>query len=160
MDYEPISVALKFGFLAVLYLFLLWIARSALKDLRRTVSPAPDATGFHHAPAFGDQPAGGDAWLVAVRGGGLGSGERFDLIGGLSIGRSKEADVQIDDRYASGLHARIFSRDRRTYIEDMNSTNGTLLNHAELKGEAEMIDGDVVRIGDTEFKFEATGRGP
>ena len=37
MDYEPISVALKFGFLAVLYLFLLWIARSALKDLRRTV---------------------------------------------------------------------------------------------------------------------------
>ena len=40
MDYAPISVALKFGFLAVLYLFLLWIARSALKDLRRTTSPA------------------------------------------------------------------------------------------------------------------------
>ena len=53
MDYDPISVALKFGFLVVLYLFLLWIARSALKDLRRTVAPAPDATGFHHAPAFG-----------------------------------------------------------------------------------------------------------
>ena len=52
MDYDPISVALKFGFLAVLYLFLLWIARSALKDLRRTVSPAPDATGFHPAPGL------------------------------------------------------------------------------------------------------------
>ena len=52
MDYDPISVALKFGFLAVLYLFLLWIARSALKDLRGTVAPAPDATGFHPAPAF------------------------------------------------------------------------------------------------------------
>lgn len=159
MDYEPISVALKFGFLAVLYLFLLWIARSALKDLRRTVAPAPDATGFHHAPAFGDGPHGGDSWLVAVHGGGLRAGERFDLIGGLSIGRSKEADVQIEDRYASGLHARIFSRDGRTYIEDMRSTNGTLLNDAELKGEAELIDGDTVRIGDTAFKFEATGRG-
>ena len=34
MDYDPISVALKFGFLAVLYLFLLVIARSAMKDLR------------------------------------------------------------------------------------------------------------------------------
>ena len=33
-------------------------------------------------------PAGGDAWLVAERGGGLDQGERFDLIGGLSIGRS------------------------------------------------------------------------
>ena len=52
VDYDPISVALKFGFLVVLYLFLLWIARSALKDLRRTVAPAPDATGFHQAPAF------------------------------------------------------------------------------------------------------------
>jgi hypothetical protein len=159
VDYEPISVALKFGFLAVLYLFLLWIARSALKDLRRTLSPAPDATGFHHAPSFGEAAHGGDAWLVATRGGGLQAGDRFDLIGGLSIGRSKEADVQIDDRYASGLHARIFSRDGRTYLEDMNSTNGTLLNDAELKGEAELIDGDRIRIGDTEFSYEATGGG-
>ena len=153
MDYDPVSVALKFGFLAVLYLFLLFIARSALKDLRGTVAPAPDATGFHPAPSFGEA-AGGDAWLVAERGGGLEPGERFDLIGGLSIGRSGESDVRIEDRYASGLHARIFSREGRTYIEDMRSTNGTLLNDAELKGEAELIDGDVVRIGDTEFRFE------
>ena len=157
MDYEPISVFLKFGFLAVLYLFLLWIARSALKDLRRTVSPAPDATGFHQAPGFTPQPSATDAWLIAERGGGLEPGERFDLIGGLSIGRSAEADLRIEDRYASGLHARIFSREGRSYVEDMSSTNGTLLNDAELHGEADLIDGDVVRIGDTEFRFEAGG---
>jgi FHA domain len=156
VDYAPISVALKFGFLAVLYLFLLWIARSALKDLRRTVAPAPDATGFHQAPVLAARQGAHDAWLVVERGGGLDQGARFDLIGGLSIGRSAEADVRIDDRYASGVHARIFTRDGRTYIEDMNSTNGTLLNDATLKGEAELIDGDVVRIGDTEFRFEAT----
>jgi len=155
VDYAPISVALKFGFLAVLYLFLLWIARSALKDLRRTVNPAPDATGFHRAPAFAAGRSALDAWLVVERGGGLPEGDRFDLIGGLSIGRSAEADVRIEDRYASGVHARIFSRDGRTYIEDMNSTNGTLLNDATLVGEAELIDGDVVRIGDTEFRYEA-----
>ena len=155
MDYEPISVALKFGFLAVLYLFLLWIARSALKDLRGTVAPAPDATGFHPAPAFQDVREGSDAWLVAESGGGLDRGERFDLFGGLSIGRSGEADVTIDDRYASGVHARIFSREGRVYIEDMNSTNGTLLNDASLTGEAQLIDGDIVRIGDTSFRFEA-----
>ncbi len=157
MDYAPISVALKFGFLAVLYLFLFWIVRSALKDLRRTVAPAPDATGFHQAPGFDPQPSAADAWLVAERGGGLDQGERFDLIGGLSIGRSAEADVRIDDRYASGVHARIFSRDGRTYVEDMSSTNGTLLNEATLSGEAELVDGDVVRIGDTEFRYEAQG---
>ena len=157
MDYDPISVALKFGFLAVLYLFVLWIARSALKDLRGTVAPAPDATGFHPVPAFEGAAAGNDAWLVALRGGGLRENERFDLIGGLSIGRSQEADLRIEDRYASGLHARIFSREGRAYVEDMNSTNGTLLNDAALHGEAELIDGDVVRIGDTEFRFEAGG---
>ena len=154
MDYDPISVALKFGFLAVLYLFLLFIARGALKDLRRTVTPAPDATGFHPSPAFGSAQGAGDAWLIAERGGGLEPGERFDLIGGLSIGRSGESDVRIEDRYASSLHVRVFARDGRTYVEDLNSTNGTLLNDAELKGEAELIDGDVVRIGDTEFRFE------
>ncbi len=56
---EPVSVALKFGFLAVLYLFLLWVARSARRDLRAG-GPAPvdripasqippDATGMYSA---------------------------------------------------------------------------------------------------------------
>lgn len=155
MNYDPVSVALKFGFLAVLYLFVLVIARSALKDLRRTTAPAPDATGFHATPAFAEAPRRGpDGWLVVERGGGLEQGQRFDLIGGLSVGRSKESDVRIDDRYASSLHARVFSREGRFYVEDMNSTNGTLLNGATLHGEAEMIDGDTVQIGDTVFRLE------
>jgi len=154
VDYDPISVALKFGFIAVLYLFVLVIARSALKDLRRTVAPAPDATGFHAAPAYSEAPRGADGWLVVERGGGLERDQRFDLIGGLSVGRSKEADVRIEDRYASGIHARVFSREGRFYVEDMNSTNGTLLNGATLHGEAELIDGDTVQIGDTIFRLE------
>jgi FHA domain len=154
VDYDPISVALKFGFLAVLYLFVLVIARSALKDLRRTLSPAPDATGFHAAPAFAEAPRGPDGWLVVERGGGLERDRRFDLIGGLSVGRSKESDVRIDDRYASSIHARVFSREGRFYVEDMSSTNGTLLNGATLQGEAELIDGDTIQIGDTIFRFE------
>ena len=156
MDYDPISVALKFGFLAVLYLFLLVIARSAVKDLRRTTSPAPDATGFHAVPAFSEVVRGDDAWLVVERGGGLEEGARYDLIGGLSIGRSRDSDVQISDRYASSLHARVFERGGRYFVEDMNSTNGTLLNGATLHGEAELIDGDTVQIGDTVFRFEVS----
>ncbi|HEU4706754.1 MAG TPA: FHA domain-containing protein [Solirubrobacterales bacterium] len=154
MEYDPVSVALKFGFLAVLYLFVLVIARSAFRDLRRTTSPAPDATGFHAVPAYAEAPRGPDGWLVVERGGGLERGQRFDLIGGLSVGRSKEADVRIDDRYASSLHARVFSREGRFYVEDMSSTNGTLLNGATLQGEAELIDGDNVQIGDTVFRLE------
>jgi hypothetical protein len=155
--YDPLSTALKFGFLAVLFLFLLVIARSAFRDLRRTASPAPDATGFHSPAGYGGEVQRGvDAWLVAERGGGLERDSRFDLIGGLSIGRSKDADVQIEDRYASGIHIRLFSREGRHFVEDMRSTNGTTLNGAELDGEAELVDGDTIQIGDTVFRFEAS----
>jgi hypothetical protein len=154
--YDPLSTALKFGFLAILFLFLLVIARSAFRDLRRTASPAPDATGFHQAQGYAEVQRGVDAWLVAERGGGLERDARFDLIGGLSIGRSKDADVQIEDRYASGIHIRLFSREGRHYVEDMRSTNGTTLNGAELDGEAELVDGDTIQIGDTVFRFEAS----
>ena len=55
MELDPIAVALKFGFLAVLYLFLFWVARSTLKDMRRGTEQADagpsadfeDATGMY-----------------------------------------------------------------------------------------------------------------
>ena len=153
IDTEPIAVALKFGFLAVLYLFLFWVSRSALRELRRTAVPAPEATGFH-AVGPGGRAAATDAYLVAVRGGGLPPDERYDLFGGLSIGRSTEADVRIEDRFASAIHARLYSRGASYYVEDMNSTNGTFLNGAQLDGEAELSDLDEIRIGDTELRFE------
>jgi pSer/pThr/pTyr-binding forkhead associated (FHA) protein len=153
MDTEPIAVALKFGFLAVLYLFLLWVSRSALKELRSTSAPAPEATGYH-AVGPGGRAAATDAFLVSVRGGGIDPGERFDLFGGLSIGRSPDADVRIEDRFASSIHARVYSRGASYYVEDMNSTNGTFLNGAVLEGEAELSDLDEIKIGDTEFRFE------
>jgi hypothetical protein len=153
MDTEPISVALQFGFLAVLYLFLLWVARSAFRELRTTTAPAPEATGIHPIGP-GGRSAATDAWLVATKGGGLDPGERFDLFGGLSIGRSSDADVRIEDRFASGVHARVYSRGAHYYVEDMNSTNGTFLNGRQLNGEAPLNDLDEVRIGGTEFRFE------
>lgn len=150
-DLEPIAVALKFGFLAVLYLFLLWVTRTALRDLRATTGPGLE-TGFHDQ--VDDAPESEDAWLVVETGGGLKKGERFDLFGGVSLGRSPDADIRLDDRYASGIHARVFNRGGTYYVEDMNSTNGTLLNSQELHGEAELVDGDSIRIGDTELRLE------
>jgi hypothetical protein len=150
---EPVAVALKFGFLAVLYLFLLWVTRAAMRDLRGSAVPGQD-TGYHEP--LHPLEASEEAYLVVEQGGGLKEGTRFDLFGGLSVGRSPDADIRVDDRYASGIHARVFTRGGSYFVEDMNSTNGTLLNSHELHGEAELADGDVVRIGDSEFRFELT----
>jgi FHA domain len=152
-DLEPLAVALKFGFLAVLYLFLLWVTRMALRDLRGTASPGIE-TGYHEV-THGERAAT-EAFLVVEEGGGLAPGEHYDLFGGLSLGRSPDADIRLADRYASGIHARLFSRSGTYFVEDMNSTNGTLLNSQELHGEAELNSGDRIRIGDTEFRFEVS----
>lgn len=150
MDYEPISVALKFGFLAVLYLFLLWIAASARKDLKRNRDSNYDSDG-----TIGAIPTGGiDAWIVVVRGGGLEPGTRFDAFGGITLGRSADADVSFTDRYASGLHARLYPRGDRYFLEDMNSTNGTLLDGGAVNSDVELRDGSMIEIGDTAFRFE------
>jgi hypothetical protein len=152
-DLEPLAVALKFGFLAVLYLFLLWVTRMALRDLRGTASPGFE-TGYHEV--LGGDAEATDAFLVVQEGGGLNKGDHFDLFGGISLGRSADADIRLDDRYASGFHARVFNRGGTYVVEDLNSTNGTLLNSRDLHGEAELKPGDLIRIGDTEFRFEVS----
>jgi hypothetical protein len=150
-DYEPVAVALKFGFIVVLYLFLLWVTRSALKDLRRTASPGLAVGGFDAEPHAGHQA---EPCLVVIEGGGLERGRRIDLFGGVTIGRSADADIRIEDRYASQIHARIYARRGVHFAEDLDSTNGTLLNSEPLRGEAELRPGDLIRIGDTEFRYE------
>jgi hypothetical protein len=151
---DPAAVALKFAFLGVLYLFLLVVARSALRDLRgRNAITAPsEGTGLHSIT--GGRVAATDASLVVVRGGGLEIGDRIDLFGGITIGRAEDADVRIVDRFASGIHCRVHSRGNSYFVEDLDSTNGTYLNDGDLRGEAPLSDLDEIRIGDTEFRFE------
>ncbi len=98
---DPIEVLLKFAFLAVLYLFLLWVARSALKDLRR---PAPYADAYRDADYGADGFAGhapSSARIVAEHGGGLHAGQRFVVGTGLVIGRAGGIEVHIEDNFAS-----------------------------------------------------------
>jgi hypothetical protein len=155
MEGDPLAVGLQLAFLAILYLFLFAIARSALKDLRggkATPGPAPDGTGLHAAgPA---RVAATDAWLVVLGGPGLEPGDRIDLFGGLTIGRNPDVDLRIDDRFASGLHCRIYTRGNAYLLEDLDSTNGTYVNGARVTGEVELRDLDEVTIGEVALRFE------
>jgi hypothetical protein len=147
---DPLEVLLKFAFLGVLYLFLLWIARSALRDLGRPAAGA--STEDERIARDGARPYSGR--LVVERGGGLASGQEYGVGPGLVIGRADGSEVRIEDSYASGRHARLYDRDGHVYIEDMNSTNGTYVNGRRLGTQQLLRPRDRIRIGDTEFRFE------
>jgi hypothetical protein len=159
VELEPVSVALKFGFLAVLYLFVLWISRSALKDLRRGQGgpagapvPAPDATGLHAAADIGSMEDRGPAMLVVSSAPGHESGSRYEVSQGATLGRG-DVEIVLEDPFASTQHARIAPQGGALVLEDLGSTNGTYLNDELLRGPQPLHQGDRVRIGDSEFTF-------
>ena len=73
----------------------------------------------------------------------------------LSIGRGRSNDVSIDgDGFASTHHARFEPRRDGVYVEDTGSTNGTFVNGIKLTQGRRLAPGDVVRIGETDLRFE------
>jgi predicted component of type VI protein secretion system len=160
MNDDPIAVALKFGFLAVLYLFLLWVAVSARRDLRRAgaVAEAPEPAAPPGTPrrerAGPDLRAGVSPQLVVIAAMGYEPGSVFQIDESATLGRSDSSDVPIDDPFASSAHARIFPRGEFMYIEDMGSTNGTFLNGRQLRRPERLKVADVVRIGETEYRYQ------
>ena len=159
MALDPVAVALKFGFLAVLYLFLLWMARSALKDLRRGGSVpaayADDATGMHVASSgLGGDGDHGDPKLRVDTAAGLKAGSAYSLADGAVLGRGEQADIRLEDTFASSQHARLAPHGEVIVLEDLGSTNGTYLNEEPLRGPQPLHPGDKIRIGDSSFTFE------
>jgi hypothetical protein len=160
---QPVSVGLKFGFLAILYLFLVWVAISALRDLRRGRSdlvpadrgrpgPDPDATGMYRAADSPDELDGFEPRLLVEHAPGHESGIAYDLAEGATLGRG-DVEIRLEDPFASSRHARITREGTVLVIEDLGSTNGTYLNEEPLSGPAPLHDGDRVRIGDSEFSY-------
>ncbi len=64
----------------------------------------------------------------------------------ITIGRNENNDIHINNLGASKKHARIFRRNGEYIIEDLKSTNGTLLNDENIVT-AQLSGGDVVTIG-------------
>ncbi len=154
---EPVSVALKFGFIAVLYLFLLWVARSSLKDLRGD-APVPmlsEGTAVHSAAAGMGTPmtVEGEPRLEVENAPGHEKGVGYDLLDGALLGRGDDVDIRLEDTFASTHHAKVTRQGGLYVLEDLGSTNGTYLNGDLIRGPQPLHVGDRVRIGDSEFSY-------
>jgi len=155
---ETTLLALKVAFLVLLYLFIWRIVRSAARDLR--LPQESMIIGPQQAAAAGLVPSlrgRGLGRLVVLESPTLGPGDEIALDStAITLGRGRTNDIPLpEDEYASTRHARIEPRRDGIWVEDIGSTNGTFVNGIRLTRERRLAPGDVVRIGETDLRFEA-----
>jgi pSer/pThr/pTyr-binding forkhead associated (FHA) protein len=144
---------MRFGFLALLWLFVFAAIRVIRGDLRtsgqaRVATPPPARRRGSRAPAPQHTGSRGPSQLVVTEGGLQGT--RIGLTGApVLIGRANDSTLVLTDDYASTRHARISLQDGMWVVEDLGSTNGTYLGSRKLDGPVPMEMGVPLRIGKT-----------
>lgn len=76
-------------------------------------------------------------------------GLHVDILGPVVIGRSPSSDIVVDEPYVSSTHARFSLQGPALVLEDLQSTNGTLVNGHSISQPVTLRDTDEVQIGDT-----------
>jgi len=149
---DAVLLALKIAFLFLLYIFIWRIVRAASREMR-----APQDS-FVLAPLAErhEKRASRPGTLVVVSSPDLEEGERVELTHeALTIGRGPLNDLQLDqDDFASGKHALVDPRRDGIWVEDLGSTNGTFVNGVRLSSSRRLAPGDVLRVGETDFRYE------
>lgn len=124
---------LKLIFIALIYLFLWQIGKSI---------------GAHIGPSQSMRRSRKGGELVIVRSD-SGAGRRFPIGAPVVLGRSDDADILVDDAYASEFHVRIGLQDGAVMLNDLGSTNGTYVNGRRVTVPTALQKGDAVQIGKT-----------
>jgi pSer/pThr/pTyr-binding forkhead associated (FHA) protein len=143
---------MRFGFIALLWLFVFAAIRVIRTDLRtagqsRVATPPPPRRKGSKTPSQATSARGPSQLIVTE--GGL-SGTRIGLTGApVLIGRANDSTLVLTDDYASTRHARISMQEGMWVVEDLGSTNGTYLGQRKLDGPAQLEVGVPLRIGKT-----------
>lgn len=155
VDVDEALLALKIGFIVLLYLFIWRIVRSASKDFRTGSAQESVIIAPGQAAALGLAPAT-RAKLVVLKSPALDAGEEVPVDSlPVAIGRGGQNEVPLEgDEFASAQHARFEAKRDGLWVEDIGSTNGTFVNGARVTTPRRLSKGDVVRVGQTDFRVE------
>jgi len=153
---EEVLLALKIAFLVLLYLLIWRIIRTVSRGLGATAAQE----SFIMSPVAGAAALGGPVAqggrLVVQESPVLEEGDEFPVDSApLTVGRGGQNDVAIDgDEFASARHVRFEPRRDGVWVQDLGSTNGTYVNGVRIDGARKLAPGDVVRVGETDLRFE------
>ena len=148
---------LKVLFLVLLYLFIWRIVRSASKDVRMPQESFILRPGEAQAAGLAPAPSPIQTGrLVVLKSPALEEGTTFDLdSAALTIGRGGQNDVPLEeDEFTSARHARFEPRRDGVWVQDRGSTNGTYVNGSQIDRPQRLAPGDVVRVGETDLRYE------
>ena len=93
------------------------------------------------------------AWLIPLDG--PQGGQLLELRARSIVGTAPDCDVVVSDASVSGRHAEFNAQGGVFRVSDLGSTNGTFVNDKRVQ-QAELVDGDTLRLGRTSFKFKST----
>ena len=145
---EAILTILKFCFLGLLYLFLIRVVRAVEHEL--SWDRPNGATRRARLPVRGARDRASADRPYRLRMVEPSTAEMFPLSEEVTIGRAPGCSVPLaDDTFVSQLHARIYVREGKPYVEDLGSTNGTFLNRNRLTQTMPLQRGDRLQIGQT-----------
>ena len=147
---------IRLAFLAVLWLFVITAVGVVRTDLfgqspssRKQKRQRQNARPRQARPARPAKPGRGEPQRLQVTGGPL-SGTTLPLTEQqITIGRSNDATLVLNDDYASSRHARLFPQDGQWIVEDLGSTNGTYLDRQKVTQPIPVPTGVPIRIGKT-----------
>lgn len=148
---ESLLTILKFFFLALLWLFFARVLWAVWAEVHApAAAPAPPVSSPRSATAPPARAGAGESTRLRVVEPADRRGTTYQLGDELTVGRASGCQVALpDDSYASQLHARIFRKDGRLFLEDLGSTNGTYLNAKAVTAPVALRRGDRVQVGRT-----------
>lgn len=153
---ELTLTVLRLAFLAALWAFVLVVAAVMRTDLfgqrvsqaRRAGKPAVKQARVAKPPKPAKSKRGNAHTLLVTDGSLKGTSITLGTTP-ITIGRSPESTLVIDDDYASNQHARIYPHQDHWVVEDLGSTNGTYLQRQRVAGPTVVPVGVPIRIGKT-----------
>lgn len=145
---ESALTLLKFVFLALIYVFLWFVVRVVLRELR---APALAPAGVGAATPSRKKAAAPRAFatlrVVAPE---ARKGEVVAIDGEITVGRGGGCALVIaEDHYASTVHARVFRRGNDLFVDDLGSRNGTFVNGKRITTTTKLKRNDRVQFGQT-----------
>ena len=129
-----------------------FLGRPEGADEPTTMTYKVDETG-EYTPVDIDEEVGKVGAALVIRSGGGRAGESFPIEGDrMSIGRTPDAAVFLDDVTVSRNHALLVRREDGFYIDDLGSLNGTYVNRRRIESH-KLSDGDEIQVGKYKLSY-------